>query len=68
MEERYCLDVLCRNKCQGGYKGEGSEERREKKKFAFLKGAILGAVSAHFPVSCPGFVAVSLISFSLYNF
>lgn len=49
---------------------KGREVRKEekKKKFAILKGAILGAVLAHFPVSCPGFVAVSLISFSLYNF
>jgi len=43
---------------------KGREVKEEKKKnSAFLKGAILGTVLAHFPVSCPGCVAVSLISF-----
>lgn len=49
-------------------KKEKEVRKEEKKKFAFLKGAILGTVLAYFPVSCPGFVAVCLISFSLYNF
>lgn len=48
---------------------KGREVREgKKKKFAFSKGAILGTVLAHFPVSCPGCVAVSLIRFFLYNF
>lgn len=47
---------------------KGREVREGKKKFAFSKGAILGTVLAPFPVSCPGCVAVSLISFFLYNF
>lgn len=45
-----------------------NKEKRQKKEknVAFSKGAILGTVLAHFPVSCPGCVAVSLISF-FYN-